>query len=148
MNIVQHLFVTTGLIATLFISTAVSANSDLLWPIDCKPGDDSCFSTIGYPDADADGLAHDCGAPGYFGHEGTDISVYPSAIESGVDVLAADEGEVLFVFDGHDDDCTQGGVGQGAEQWGQKGDGGQHDRGRDQGCERGPSAGGVVHRGS
>ena len=105
MNIIQHTLLITWFLATFSISSAVSANADLLWPIDCKPGDDSCFSTLGYPDADADGIAHDCGAPGYLGHEGTDISVYPSAVESGVDVLAADGGEVLFVFDGHDDDC-------------------------------------------
>ena len=79
--------------------------ADLQWPIDCVPGDSSCFTQIGYPDTDNDGIAHNCSSPGYFGHQGTDISVYQSEVAGGVDVFAADDGEVLFVFDGHDDDC-------------------------------------------
>lgn len=74
----------------------------LLWPIDCIP-DETC--SLGYPDIDGDGVAFDCGSPGYAGHEGTDIAVTWEQMDTGVDVYAAAEGEVLFVFDGKYDRC-------------------------------------------
>jgi len=72
------------------------------WPIDCVLGVDC---QVAYPDTDGDGVAFDCGAPGYAGHQGTDISIDWAAMDAGTDVLAADDGEVLWVFDGHYDRC-------------------------------------------
>jgi murein DD-endopeptidase MepM/ murein hydrolase activator NlpD len=74
----------------------------LLWPIDCIP-DETC--SFGFPDVDGDGVAFDCGTPGYTGHEGTDIAVSWEQMDAGVDVYAAAAGEVLFVFDGKYDRC-------------------------------------------
>lgn len=75
----------------------------LLWPLDCVPGE-TCRG-MGYPDVDGDGKAFDCSAPGYAGHEGTDIPVSRERMLEGVDVYAAADGEVLWVFDGKYDDC-------------------------------------------
>jgi murein DD-endopeptidase MepM/ murein hydrolase activator NlpD len=75
----------------------------LSWPIACIPGQ-TCVS-VGYPDTDADGDAHDCGAPGYVGHEGTDIVITPEAQATGTAVHAAAGGEVVFAFDGKYDQC-------------------------------------------
>lgn len=75
----------------------------LSWPIDCIP-DQTCTG-IGYPDTDKDGQAHDCGAPGYPGHEGTDISISAEAMVAGTAVRAAADGVVLFAFDGKFDQC-------------------------------------------
>ncbi|HEY6837227.1 MAG TPA: peptidoglycan DD-metalloendopeptidase family protein [Geobacteraceae bacterium] len=84
---------------------AVSAGT-LTWPIGCMPGatclHDGSFH-IGYPDVDGDGRAFDCGAPGYVGHTGTDITI--SSIEESVPVFAADDGEVLWVSGGKYDHC-------------------------------------------
>jgi murein DD-endopeptidase MepM/ murein hydrolase activator NlpD len=74
-----------------------------LWPIDCVPNE-TCLS-LGYPDIDGDGIAFDCSEPGYQGHEGTDIPITWEQMDDGVDVYAAAEGEVLFVFDGKYDRC-------------------------------------------
>jgi len=76
----------------------------LMWPIDCIPGV-TCSSSIGYPDIDGDGLAFNCGPAGYIGHEGTDICITWEQMDIGVDVLAAADGEVLWVFDGKYDRC-------------------------------------------
>lgn len=76
---------------------AVFANS-LIWPVACVPGVDCTF--IGYPDIDNDGVAFDCGSPGYRGHTGTDVSA-----SKGTPIYAADDGEVQWVFDGKDDNC-------------------------------------------
>lgn len=97
--------ITFGAFLSLSLLLKVVNASELLWPLDCVPGDSSCFSNIGYPDITSNGVAHNCSAPGYFGHQGTDISVRQSAVAGGVDVFAADDGDVLFVFDGYDDDC-------------------------------------------
>lgn len=78
------------------------SETGLGWPIDCVPNDDC---TIFYPDIDDDGVAFDCGAPGYSGHQGTDISITWDAMDAGTDVYAAEAGEVLWVFDGHYDRC-------------------------------------------
>jgi murein DD-endopeptidase MepM/ murein hydrolase activator NlpD len=77
--------------------------SGLSWPIDCTPGE-SCLN-IGYPDTDNDGVAHDCGEPGYAGHEGTDIPITWEQMDEGVAVRAAADGEVFFVADGKYDRC-------------------------------------------
>jgi murein DD-endopeptidase MepM/ murein hydrolase activator NlpD len=75
----------------------------LSWPIDCIPGQ-TCVG-IGYPDVDDDGKAFNCAAPGYPGHEGTDISITAAAMDAGTAVRAAADGVVLFVFDGKYDRC-------------------------------------------
>ncbi len=75
----------------------------LAWPIDCIPGE-NCVS-IGYPDINETGNAFNCEPPGYFGHQGTDISISTDQKESGVDVYAAADGKVLWVFDGKYDNC-------------------------------------------
>jgi murein DD-endopeptidase MepM/ murein hydrolase activator NlpD len=75
----------------------------LSWPIDCIP-DQTCLG-LGYPDTDQDGVAHDCGDPGYVGHEGTDIGISAEAQTAGTAVRAAADGVVLFAFDGKYDQC-------------------------------------------
>ena len=75
----------------------------LSWPIDCIPGQ-TCVG-IGYPDVDNDGKAFNCAAPGYPGHEGTDISITAAAMDAGTAVRAAADGTVLFAFDGKYDRC-------------------------------------------
>jgi murein DD-endopeptidase MepM/ murein hydrolase activator NlpD len=75
----------------------------LSWPVDCIP-DQTCVN-LGYPDTDDDGVAHDCGEPGYAGHEGTDIGITFQAQANGTAVRAAAAGVVLFAFDGKYDQC-------------------------------------------
>ncbi len=82
----------------------VALPGPLAWPIDCVPGQ-TCSASIGYPDIDGDGTAFNCGQPGYTGHQGTDISMTWSQMDAGVDVLAAADGTVLWVFDGKYDRC-------------------------------------------
>ena len=84
-------------------AAGASSEVGLSWPIDCVPNQ-TCLG-IGYPDTDKDGQAHDCGAPGYPGHEGTDISISAEAMVAGTAVRAAADGEVLFAFDGKYDQC-------------------------------------------
>jgi murein DD-endopeptidase MepM/ murein hydrolase activator NlpD len=87
------------------VPDAVSVGAQgLAWPIDCIPGS-TCSERIGYPDIDGDGRAFNCGTPGYRGHTGTDIYVSWDQMDSGVDVVAAADGEVLWVFDGKYDRC-------------------------------------------
>jgi len=75
----------------------------LSWPIDCIPGE-TCVN-LGYPDFDEDGKAHDCGEPGYLGHQGTDIGITFAAQAEGTAVRAAADGVVLFAWDGKYDQC-------------------------------------------
>ncbi len=75
----------------------------LSWPVDCIPNE-TCTG-IGYPDTDLDGDAHDCSAPGYVGHQGTDIGITFEAQAAGTAVRAAADGVVLFAFDGKYDQC-------------------------------------------
>lgn len=77
--------------------------SGLSWPIDCVPNETCSF--LGYPDADKNGEAFDCGRPGYLGHEGTDIAITEAAMDAGVSVRAAADGVVWFVADGKFDRC-------------------------------------------
>lgn len=89
----------------LFVSHHIFAGN-LLWPIQCRPGDSICHPTIGYPDIDNDAKAFNCGQPGYRGHEGTDIPLASwDAMDAGVPAFAAEDGEVLWVFDGKYDKC-------------------------------------------
>jgi murein DD-endopeptidase MepM/ murein hydrolase activator NlpD len=60
---------------------------------------------IGLPDFDGNGVASNCAFPGYQGHQGTDISVTKEQMDEGVDVYAAADGVVLWVFDGKYDNC-------------------------------------------
>ncbi len=76
----------------------------LLWPLDCRPGE-SCWVFMGNPDIDSDGTAYDCGAPGYFGHQGTDMVITEQAMLDGITVRAAGDAEVVFVFDQKHDRC-------------------------------------------
>jgi len=85
-------------------TVSVGTTYALAWPIDCVPGED-CLSHIGYPDIDGDGQAFNCGAPGYTGHQGTDINLTWEKMDAGVAVLAAAGGQVLWVFDGKYDRC-------------------------------------------
>ena len=80
-------------------------SSLLEWPIDCVPGDGNCLLTIGYPDINNEGFAHDCRLPGYRGHQGTDINISDQAMRDGTAVRAATAGTVLWVFDGKFDQC-------------------------------------------
>ena len=80
----------------------------LIWPIDCVPNDD-CAGGIGYPDINNDGYAFNGKRANYKGHEGTDIRISKAQMAAGVDVFAAADGEVLWVFDGHYDRCPDPG---------------------------------------
>ncbi len=84
-------------------STGGAPPTGLSWPVDCIPGD-TCFN-LGFPDIDGDGVAHDCGAPGYTGHEGTDIGITWEQMDAGMAVRAAADGEVFFASDGKYDRC-------------------------------------------
>jgi murein DD-endopeptidase MepM/ murein hydrolase activator NlpD len=78
------------------------------WPLDLELGVDCTIDVdcgLGYPDIDGDGVAFDCGPPGYQGHEGTDLWVDWAGMDAGTEVLAAEAGTVLWVFDGKFDRC-------------------------------------------
>lgn len=91
------------LLSCIHISTGLAG--DLLWPINCQPNDSVCSGNIGYPDIDNDGKAFNCTAPGYRGHQGTDIGITWTAMDNGISVSAAASGKVLFSFDGKYDKC-------------------------------------------
>lgn len=80
------------------------AQAGLSWPVDCIPGD-NCNTQIGYPDPDGDGETFDCEGARSIGHEGTDIDISTTVMDAGMDVLAAADGQVLWVFDGKYDRC-------------------------------------------
>ena len=67
----------------------------------------NCTSII-YPDINGGG-SH-CGSSGYAGHEGTDIVISWESMGKGVDVYAAMDGRVLWVFDGKYDRCVNFGT--------------------------------------
>ncbi len=71
----------------------------LSWPIDCIPGDDC---RLGFPDIDNDGRTPYGERPMYRGHQGTDIMISFDQMDDGVDVFAAADGVVKFVFDDPD----------------------------------------------
>jgi len=82
-------------------SGAAAAAPRLALPVDCKPGT-SCFLQ-NYVDHDAGSAARDhrCAAQTYDGHKGTDIRLRDrTAMEQGVNVLAAARGTVKGVRDG------------------------------------------------
>ena len=83
--------------------TSPSIQGTLRWPIDCVR--DVTCGPLGYPDVDNDGKAYNCGQPGYAGHQGTDIGISASQMAAGMDVFAAADGVVLWVFDGKYDKC-------------------------------------------
>ena len=97
----QYIFL-FALVAAILPDNSLSG--ELIWPIDCVPGE-KCSKSIGYPDLDNDGKAFNCKEAGYQGHQGTDIRVSSLNMILGVDVYAAADGEVLWVFDGKFDEC-------------------------------------------
>jgi len=102
MNFTWNSFIVGTALILWAVFTPLQA-AELNWPIDCIPGK-SCRQ-IGYPDVDGDGRAFNCGYPGYTGHTGTDIGISDTAMDKGVDVFAAADGRVLWVFDGKYDEC-------------------------------------------
>lgn len=78
-----------------------SSDKKLIWPVDCVVG---VNCSIGYPDLDNNGKAN-CGYT-YSGHEGTDIGFTWEQMDAGIDVYAAADGVVKWVFDGKYDRCT------------------------------------------
>jgi murein DD-endopeptidase MepM/ murein hydrolase activator NlpD len=94
------------LILFTFVTAGSAAAGRLAWPIACIPGVDCLRNSVfhlSYPDIDGDGKAFDCGPPGYTNHTGTDITI--SSIEDGIAVLAAEDGEILWVSGGKFDHC-------------------------------------------
>jgi len=91
-----------GLLAAFLLVLHGAHAGELAWPIDCAVGVDC---SLGYPDTDKDGRAHHCGAPGYRGHQGTDIMVSQARMDAGTAVYAAADGVVMWVFDGKYDRC-------------------------------------------
>lgn len=83
-----------------------TAQGPLSWPIACIPGL-SCLDNrdngIGYPDIGTTGETFQCRTPAYRGHTGTDIHV--ASVESNVSVMAAANGQVMWVQDGMFDRC-------------------------------------------
>ncbi len=83
------------------LGTCVSAG--LVWPIDCQLGRDCGISN--WPDPGRTGQTAFCRKNSIPGHEGTDITISQELMDRGVSVLAADDGVVLWVFDGKYDRC-------------------------------------------
>src|SRR5688572_28047127 len=77
------------------------------WPVDCVP-ESTCYD-IGYPDTDEDGVAFDCGPPGYEGHQGTDIPLSWDQMDPGVAVGAAADATLFFAIDGKSGRCQADG---------------------------------------
>jgi murein DD-endopeptidase MepM/ murein hydrolase activator NlpD len=77
------------------------ADQKLIWPVNCEPG---INCSMGYPDIDGNGVST-CGYT-YATHEGTDIGFTWEQMDAGVDVYAAYDGVVKWVFDGKYDRCT------------------------------------------
>lgn len=97
-------FCFASLLAILLVITTPARAGELIWPVNCIPGE-TCSKSIGYPDIDGDGTAFNCKPAGYQGHQGTDIGISSLDMILGVDVYAAADGEVLWVFDGKHDEC-------------------------------------------
>ena len=93
----------TAFILLAFVALPTfGAAGPLSWPINCRVGE-NC--QLGLPDIDGDGKAADCRRAGYRGHEGTDIGISPAQMSAGIDVYAAADGVVQWVFDGKFDGC-------------------------------------------
>lgn len=87
------------------IKSEIKISDNLLaWPIDCVVGQ-TCGTSMGYPDIDNDRKSFNCNPPNIAGHTGTDIGISWSQMDAGVNVYAALDGEVLWVFDGKYDRC-------------------------------------------
>ena len=86
-------------------ASAIAEPPGLTWPLDCVVDDERCYSPLGYSDIDGDGVAWDCGPPGYTGHTGVDIGFSDATMDAGIGVLAAADGVVELVFDGYHDRC-------------------------------------------
>lgn len=101
--------VRTTIVSAMIIaccSMPAFAEGFLSWPIACIPGL-SCLETkgrgIGYPDIRPEGATTQCRAPAYKGHTGTDI--YVASVDDNMPVMAAADGEVMWVTDGKFDRC-------------------------------------------
>ncbi|MFZ2949083.1 MAG: M23 family metallopeptidase [Desulfuromonadaceae bacterium] len=91
---------------TICTSRMAVAEGPLSWPIACVPGVsclDSRTNGIGYPDIGTNAETLKCRTPAYKGHTGTDI--YVTSVDSNVPVMAAANGEVMWVQDGLYDRC-------------------------------------------
>ncbi len=91
---------------TICTGHRAAAEGPLSWPIACIPGL-SCLESsdngIGYPDLAVDSETAGCRKPEYRGHTGTDIFV--ASVDSNVSVMAAANGQVMWVQDGMFDRC-------------------------------------------
>lgn len=84
--------------------SADGADFRLAFPVDCKLGEDCIIQN--YVDLDPSEQWHDynCGSLTYNGHKGTDIRIRDyRALQRGVAVLAAADGEVLAIRNDMDD---------------------------------------------
>jgi murein DD-endopeptidase MepM/ murein hydrolase activator NlpD len=88
-----------------FLSAAVSspARAGLAWPIACALGRDC--NVTNFPDPKKTGTTALCQKNFIVGHEGTDIAISQEDMDRGMEVFAADDGVVLWVFDGKYDRC-------------------------------------------
>lgn len=113
----KHFIFVTIFVTLLFSGSAFAAN-ELGWPVECTPGDSSCYDVEYYPEHGSGPYQYyDCSSSTYTGtsrpHEGTDISLRSFAVmDAGVDVLAAAAGTVVYVSDSDSNDrCTTGNCG-------------------------------------
>jgi murein DD-endopeptidase MepM/ murein hydrolase activator NlpD len=86
------------------LANYIVLSGDLIWPIGCIPGK-TCSDSIEYPDFDNDAKDFNCDPVRLTGHQGTDINITWQQMDAGIPVLAAADGEVLWVFDGKYDRC-------------------------------------------
>ena len=106
-----------ALLALSVLGASTASAQRLRRPLAC----DTCITGWYYFDQDAASTAVEdwsCGATSYDGHRGTDFSLRGGngAIDTGYDVLAAADGEVVSTQDGHFDRCTMcGGTGCGLD---------------------------------
>ncbi len=71
--------------------------AELTWPIRCPDGSErNCLASIGYPDIDGDGHDSTCALVANRAHTGTDLVPTTTATETGVAVIAAAAGKVIY----------------------------------------------------
>ncbi len=90
-------------LAVLALLAARAAWAGLAWPIACRPGADCEVTNL--PDPKKTGATALCRKNAIVAHEGTDIAISQADMDRGMEVLAADDGVVLWVFDGKYDGC-------------------------------------------
>lgn len=90
----------------MLIGSSFSTASELNWPLRCPDGSErGCLSYVWYPDIDGDGHDSDCQLVNRRAHTGTDLVPTISAVDTGVTVVAAADGEVVFAQDQKFDQC-------------------------------------------